>query len=435
MPPFPIPLDVVGIIVDHLAALEPDLSTVKSCSLASRALVPLCQRHMFATVILSINPADPPTCPHPIVHFDELLSAGDHGLHAAPGFEIAPHVRKLEVVCRSNLPKSTTFDVLNRLHGVRDFAWGFLGGRTPGAVQRYIDGRWQREWGQIPARLRTRATLFMQRSALVRLELFGTHALLAALFADLPHLRELSARDICCGAAPDDPRPTHRIKLRALDVGPRALGLVRPLMLVEDGPIDITTVAKMSLHVGDGQEVRHQGYWDTIGTILGAPAALEDLTLVRQHSWIAGTGVYSAGDLLLKLAPSCILTLRRVRIEIRASAGLRLDEVCSGLAGELSAMAHRNVLEALEVQIVAHLHSDVTLDVAAWATLDGALSRGFPHLRSVNIGFKKGIFAWQDGASTRNLMAEAEALFVEQFVWCRAHVRLTTTAETFIEVL
>jgi len=49
-----LPLDVCGIIIDILAADEHDpyLLSVKECFLVSRAFLPLCRKHIFATITI-----------------------------------------------------------------------------------------------------------------------------------------------------------------------------------------------------------------------------------------------------------------------------------------------------------------------------------------------------------------------------------------------
>ena len=84
-----IPLEIDETIIDLLAEDDTNYAAVKACSLVCRAFLPLCRKHIFASIVLNgIHPRRKSQSPSPTARQLERL------LSASP--EIADYIRKLD---------------------------------------------------------------------------------------------------------------------------------------------------------------------------------------------------------------------------------------------------------------------------------------------------------------------------------------------------
>ena len=79
-----IPLEIEEKIIDLLAKDDKRYSTVKSCSLVCRAFLPLCRKHIFASIVLNDTHSQSPTTTRQL---ERLLSKSP---------DIAHYIRKLD---------------------------------------------------------------------------------------------------------------------------------------------------------------------------------------------------------------------------------------------------------------------------------------------------------------------------------------------------
>ncbi|KAF8968050.1 hypothetical protein BDZ97DRAFT_1800634, partial [Flammula alnicola] len=93
-----IPLDVVDVILDALACDDEDFTSLKACSFACRAFLPLCRKHIFASITIN-KPKDRQCCFTPNTNTLRKL------LVTMP--EIAGYVRKLRFGIRLGITLNT----------------------------------------------------------------------------------------------------------------------------------------------------------------------------------------------------------------------------------------------------------------------------------------------------------------------------------------
>ena len=82
MPTSSIPLEIHETIIDFLAEDDKNFLPIKACSLVCRTFLPLCRKHIFASIVLNNGPRSPTTC-----MLERLISTSP---------EIADYIRKLD---------------------------------------------------------------------------------------------------------------------------------------------------------------------------------------------------------------------------------------------------------------------------------------------------------------------------------------------------
>jgi hypothetical protein len=115
--PTVIPLDVYGLIIDSLAEDDEELTTMRACSLVSRAFLHLSRKHIFATV--KINPLR--------VGTSSSINKFVHLIERNP--EIGEYVRKLNyrIATHDHIPRTlgklTKLKSLSIWNNAGKFAW------------------------------------------------------------------------------------------------------------------------------------------------------------------------------------------------------------------------------------------------------------------------------------------------------------------------
>ena len=108
-----LPLEIDEIIIAFLAEDDPKHSAVKACSLVCRAFLPLCRKHIFASIVLNyLHPwkSQPPTTRQ----LEQLLSRSP---------EIADYIRKLDYnIVDDDLASSSNQECLKRINRLQFLA-------------------------------------------------------------------------------------------------------------------------------------------------------------------------------------------------------------------------------------------------------------------------------------------------------------------------
>lgn len=160
-----IPVDVVDLIMRELARKK-DLETLKACSLACRSLLPICQKHVFATIKLDFSKQFAP-------QFRQLVKQNP---------ALAGYVRGLHYIDVFNHISEEGALILRQFHRVNSFRFGFTG-FTP-----YIA---KQDWEEMPKSLRTSLCSFIQANNIVELYLSKIKNLPVSLFLHFPALSSL----------------------------------------------------------------------------------------------------------------------------------------------------------------------------------------------------------------------------------------------------
>jgi hypothetical protein len=378
-PVLQVPLDVCGIIIDILASnkLDPGLISVKKCSLVSQSFLPLCRKHIFATIkiddplgVLEPSYSDSDEGPHHVLEeFMQLIKRTP---------EIGNYIRHLELCFEEgdeldDFPR--TMQCLTRLESL--------------AISQFNESL---EWRNLKWPIRNALLRLMHLPTLTALTLRFIHGFLVTDLVHGINLRRLKLKSITFFEDSADEPPTAMIlpaklvQLQELSVQSSTGGMERianarrsdGLPVID--PTQLTTVSVMCNCVDD---------MDALRTFLKQSEQLIKIDLTSETSFSLLESFFNYiisvpssltfvgfGDMI---APH-IRALKIISLSISVFNN-RVDPL-GGLPGELATMAGENVLERLKIIVNFRGRNDKS--EAEWGMLDAVLtSSGWPALKAV----------------------------------------------------
>jgi len=373
-----LPLDVCGIIIDILASnkLDPGLISVKKCSLVSQSFLPLCRKHIFATIKIddplgTLEPSysDSDEGPHHVL--EEFMQLIKH----TPA--IGNYIRHLELCFEEDdelddFPR--TMQCLTRLESLaisqfKSLKWRNLKWPVRNALLRlmhlptlialtlcFIDGFLVTDLvhGVNLQRLKLKSTTFFEDSA-------DEPPTAMILPAKLVQLQELSVQSSTGGmewianARRSDGLPV---------IDPTQLTTVSVTCNCVDDIVALRTFLKQS-----EQLIKFDLTGETSFTLLESFFN----HIISVHSNLTFVGL---GDMITP-------HIRALKIvDLSTSVNNNRIDPLGGLPGELAKMAGENVLERLSITVDFRERNDKS--GAEWGMLDTVLtSSGWPALKAV----------------------------------------------------
>jgi hypothetical protein len=373
-----LPLDVSGIIIDILASdkRDPGLISVKKCSLVSQSFLPLCRKHIFATIKID----------DPLGALEPTYSDSDEGPHHVleefmrlikdtPA--IGNYIRHLELCFEEDdllddFPR--TMQCLTRLESL--------------AISQYNESL---EWRNLKWPVRNALLRLLHLPTLTALTLRSIDGFLITDLVHGTNLRRLEVESTTFFEDPADASPTavilpaKLVRLRELVVDPPSNIEEIANARRSDGhpvidPTELTTISVQCLSVGD---------MDALRTFLkkGEQLLKIDLTGKTFFSLLESLFNYiipvpssltfvGFGDMI---APH----IRALKIAILSiSVSKSRHDPLGGLPGELAKMAGENVLECLRINV--DVRGRNATSETEWGMLDTLLtSSGWPALKAV----------------------------------------------------
>jgi len=261
-----IPLDVYGLILDSLAEDDEELTSMRACSLVSRAFLPLARKHIFASVeINSPFATDPPPS---IDAFVNLIERNP---------EIAEYVRKIDYCIASHdhimSPIPRTLGKLTKLKSLT--IWHHSTGKL----------KWMTQMR--PAFLQLMRLPTLSYLKLRSIENFPASDLIHS--SSLEHLQiehiDFAEEDI---VPPTTPLPRKLVHLREYTVGFKSTSATKKLLGAKrpDGlPIvDLTELTKVTATCDKQEDI------DVIQPVFMRAEHLEEIDLTSKFPLFIGKG-------------------------------------------------------------------------------------------------------------------------------------------------
>ncbi|KAF8148880.1 hypothetical protein B0H34DRAFT_735688 [Crassisporium funariophilum] len=348
-----IPLEIVETIIDIVA--EDDTDSVNACSLVCQAFLPLCRKHIFASVVLngSMRPQVSPTTRM----FERLLSTTP---------DIAVYIRKLQwcvtiedfKLVRS-LPKA--MKLITRLQSL--YVWVYDRNRL----------KWRSNV------LRPALVHLLQLRTLTHLKLFAIEDFPLSDLVPCVNLKELEIERVLPAEVDNgfpSTLPYKPAQLNKFSAGRQAAQVTTKLItaLRPDGiaVVDLTELNKVSVK------------WEKADAVQAAfqlfkmSAQLTDVHMSVQESSLTLAG-------FSEMVRPSMQTLKSIHLDILIDQELGNDDPLSGLCLELDLMEGRNVVETIEIVVNVQTDSDCKRG-DEWGQLDKSLTKaGWSTLREVSL--------------------------------------------------
>ncbi|KAF8908104.1 hypothetical protein CPB84DRAFT_1959299 [Gymnopilus junonius] len=362
-----IPLEIEEAVIDILAQDDKDLSSLKACSLACKAFVPVARKHIFSSVALNTNDANS----HSTSSLEGLLSE-------AP--ELAGYIRHLNYNIKTeDFTSSSVQDCLQRLTKLQSLS-----------VYHFESfSRKKLDWSNNP--LRPALLHLLHLPTLTSFKMFSVDRLVASDFIPCTNLKKLSIGNHTTGIDKTDepfsgPLPDQPVQLDEWASGIRDFTVISSVCksLRPDGrPVfDFSSLAKLSLQIERLED---------IPAVQELSKRCSTLSNVDVTYWEPEFIIPTLADLL---RPS-IQTLKHVRV------GLHIDDVdidpLGGIPAQLEDIRQneKNVLETLDIFVLVQTDSDCRTG-DDWGKLDEVLTKsGWPSLKKVSLTIEIASFGRQ----------------------------------------
>jgi len=366
---YDIPLDLVQVIMEELVK-EKDIATLKACSLACGSFRSICQRHIFATIKIDFTK-------RPTPDFWQLVKQNP---------AIASYVRSLDYIDASNTLRGAP--VLGQFHRVNSFKFGF---KNSSFSQ-------MQDWEGMSMSQKIPLCSFIQANNIVDLYLFSIENLPMSLLLHFPALSSLTFYWVCFAnsALPITFSGQEIVpRLSSLQVGNvTTLGELLGLGKVESRSIlDLTQLNELSVQAcrpGEMVVIKHiletTEHIKTV-TLKGELVSFNHPRLYRALELSLGTypALDCLGNIASALGSGSLKTLKTIQLYARLETEDKDPYI--HLTKELEAIAGKNALEQIIINIEIEIDDTCTTDPTKWAQLDDVLStaNGFPFLRRVEV--------------------------------------------------
>ncbi|KAF9477065.1 hypothetical protein BDN70DRAFT_862325 [Pholiota conissans] len=354
-----LPHDVVETVIDILTQDDyPNFSSTKSCSLVCRDFLPICRKHIFASVgIINLRRSVNPTPPYVYIH---RTSSSGFKILLATSPVIAGYIRDLK--CCITAEDSEDGDLIAALKKITNL-------RSLTIFD--VIGPSFRNWN---------TSQF--RHAVVRLFRLHTFTDLSLhsgvedfVIADLPpNLKnfKFDALFVLPYSAPHP--PSSPIKIHTMTIGWGCESSIEQLCRArfEDGGpfIDFTNLNSLEITLFGSDDFK------ALQQLLQHCTGLVYLSIRSYEVWVPLAGLHKA------LFPS-MHTFKHIQIETILERD-DTDPYC-GIADELESMSNKNVIEFIDIYIAISTDAErITGD--EWGRLDTILTQSsWPHLQGVSL--------------------------------------------------
>ncbi|KAF8968584.1 hypothetical protein BDZ97DRAFT_2072932 [Flammula alnicola] len=353
MSPTPmIPLELKEIVIDILAEDDNDLSSVNACSLACREFLPLCRKHIFASVILNAMPTSPTT---PML--ERLLSTTP---------EIADYIRKLDYnIVVLDFTSPSIHGCLKRISKLQ-----FL------RVCHY--NMPTLNWGS--NRLRPALLHLLHLPTLTHLEVFAIDNFVLSDLAPCVNLKILDIGQSTTVAAENTfsaTLPDHSIRLNEFVARIRTAMAIMKICTAQrpDGQplIDFSSLAKITI------ALEKHGDIEASQELFRRCGQLTDVHLDFWNPRLVWPGL---ADML---RPS-MQTLRRINVLIHVDNAD--DDPLFSLPSELEDMRNENIIESITIGVMVDTDEDCKRG-DEWGKLDKVLTMsGWSALKQVSLAIE-----------------------------------------------
>ncbi|KAF8966544.1 hypothetical protein BDZ97DRAFT_2073981 [Flammula alnicola] len=361
-----LPFEIEETIVDILATEDDeDLSSVKACSLVRQEFLPLCRKHIFASVVLNdCNVVSPsPTTPM----LERLLSKTP---------EIAYYIRKLDYnIVLQDFTSPSTQGCLKRISRLQ-----FL------RVWHY--GRWKFDWSS--NRLRPALLHLLHLPTLTHLDVFAIDNFVLSDLTPCVNLKRLDIGQSTTVAAENTfsaTLPDHSIRLNEFVARIRTAMAIMKICTAQrpDGQplIDFSSLTNITITLEKHDDIEaSQELFKRCGQLTDVYISFWNPTLV----W---------PGLADMLRPS-MQTLKHVDMAIHVNDAD--DDPLASLPSELEDMCNnKNIIENISILVnVATDPSDCKRG-DEWGRLDTVLTRsGWPALKQISLAIEIGSYYSDD---------------------------------------
>ncbi|EDR12622.1 uncharacterized protein LACBIDRAFT_311219 [Laccaria bicolor S238N-H82] len=364
------PLDVIELIIE---LLQGDLEALKACSQTCGALLPLCRKYIFQSVLLISS--------HSIgyrAYRSRRLSTVTvirpknwHLLDTNP--TISEYIHTLTYfISTDDFSNDDVPCVLERLHHVRSFD----------VISRYE----KTDWKQTPPRLRDALLPVVQSRFITRLVISVSGFPITAFLACV-NLTDLSVYFVdfdYAGVAEQEPSTlissdlnfevVPRLQLFAYGfMGERYAMKLLNAKCPNGGPmLDFTNVRTLSIYPGEQSN---------LATAHALVKITNNLETLRYNVYDFITTRFSC--IAASISKPSLSTLKRLHFDFESVSHCDIRVFLNGIREELGTLSGLpNVIE--EIAIEARMTNFSRADFrSAWETLDTVLSNGFPMLRRV----------------------------------------------------
>ncbi|KAF8810935.1 hypothetical protein BYT27DRAFT_7336459 [Phlegmacium glaucopus] len=356
-----LPLEVIEMIVDTVATEDDSrFSSIKACALVCHSILPLCRKHIFASVTL--NPREPPF--HTIDRLNYLLSKSPH---------IAVYIRKLVYHVKST--ERCLSLMSKKLVKLQTLSICYTVTRPGGHL----------DW--MSPHTRKVLLPLLHLPTLTSISLYGIRDFPLADLAGCVNLKKLQIGFLECSTDVGgflEVLPTTPVMLEQLMIDKRSVSPVQQLCHARrpNGKpiIDFSSLKKIVAEVGQ---------LDSMKELFGLCRNLREVDLCVRHI-SSRADPSSLEGLFVMLRPS-LPTLRDIRVEHHINNDQ--DDPFSGLCHELKKMVGQNTVETIKLGILwGDLHRDYKRGLDKWSDkwseLDDVLMRSpadWPALKEVSL--------------------------------------------------
>ncbi|KAF9485564.1 hypothetical protein BDN70DRAFT_916944 [Pholiota conissans] len=395
-----IPLDIVETIVDILCTDPSNIPTIRACSLVCPAFIPICRKHIFASVIIEDRFKAPSSKPQtsPIQRLNCVLSTSP---------EIADYIRHLDL----------NYHV--RYNGFEDESAVFTKIKSLRSLAiRYSFGNSIHAWNDSP--MRTVLLHLFRLPSLTKLILRGLNLFVLTDLAACVNLEDLEIRNVTTTSPSHYDFQYPPVRLRKLLC--MYNGSVRRNMNVArraDGSpfIDVKGVTDLTLDIT---------YDDAVKASPDLASRCRQLVNVKLYVSSASL----EGVNLSQLLGASMKTLKNISICADYIDGDGEDPLC-GITNALGQLNKENIIEDLTITIII-LAGLFEMQENAWSHLDRMLAESaWPKLRRVSLTVLVDPDARLD--AVRALDDYFPKLPETQFHWLLANKSLTFEFEARLE--
>ncbi|KDR76488.1 hypothetical protein GALMADRAFT_225543 [Galerina marginata CBS 339.88] len=315
-------VDVVETIFDALAEDYTDFTSLRACSLACRAFLPLCRKHIYASINLNHS--------FPGYHSPTTLML-ERLLLTTP--ELAGYIRKLDYcITAQDFGNPMAPDVLRQITRLQSLViWHHV--------------RSEMQWNNNP--LRPALLHLLHLPTLIHLTLSTVENFVVSDLIPCVNLKNLEVYDITTGDAPESfsPVPPQKpVRLKNLKVGDVDISELGKFYITRrpDGKLvmDFSDLVKISIQLNRFDLKVPRGLYHYHYLFKHCGPELSSTYISVFHS-VPLTGLF-------KLLEPCMQTLRHLCVRIRLSDN-DIDDPLSDLLTEFEEVKQINMIESITV--------------------------------------------------------------------------------------
>ncbi|KAF9473821.1 hypothetical protein BDN70DRAFT_937140 [Pholiota conissans] len=362
-----LPFDLIEKLVETVTLVDPSLSSTKACSLVSHDWLPICRKHIFASVVLN----EPHLRGMRQAPRQITIPLLQKKIKACP--DVAGYIRSVvytlsELDFRSNASVDALVEVFTKLARLQSLSL------VQGTGYEYRSLEW--------CRIRPAFVKVFRQSSLTSLSVIRIPNIIVADLAVCKSLDDIHFADVsfatACSEIPHSPLQLHTLAVGANDGAD--IEYLRDLRC-SDGRafIDFSKIKDVAL----GNFTPHD--IDNSEELLRLCTSIENMKItLNLYKQEAGDQ-----DTFIPAGLSNVQTLKNLFYELTLYGYDDGEDVYLCLSEELSKMAYKNVLEEICIQVSLPMWGNSLRDYspgAEWGTIDEVLGGpGFPTLRDVTV--------------------------------------------------